>query len=322
MSVEYDLKQQLDSIIDFAYRNDDETSEPKLKYFKWYKITFVDKKSSTFLAQYKVKTRTIEMRPDYKGNNTNKYVTLIHELSHHIQHKKYEVYYPKQKQFALPKDVSVHGKEFYSIQVKLLTAAFDLGIVDYNSVMLMPDTGSGDRKLKKMLEGYVTSVNKGVVSSNNDKRIYVYNSFDQKDNLKARLYSYNNQIKAWHKVVTDSEVEQERQFLFSIGINEDSVVVKSATTMLDMKAEVEKQIPQRWYVVMYYYNQYAVIRDDYEAIKHLKTKCPFIKVLPFDTPELAKQELERLVKQSGVIDGDSKGPLSTLESYVVSFAKK
>lgn len=318
MSVEYELKQQLDSIIDYAYKDASLESDPKLNTYKWYKIVFKNRKVKTFNGRYCSKGRIIEMYP--KGYaNENKYKTLIHELAHHIQFQKYGKYNPKYECSVLNEGIKAHGDEFYNEYQKLLYAALDLNILNYQDMINMPKNSDDYTKIQDMLSAYCPTDSNNVNTEKSSKRIYCYNSYNQKDSLKENGYSYNVQIKAWHKPIEDGQVEKEKEYLQELGIKDSDIIIKDALTMLDMMPEVKKERSSKCYIVQYNFNKNYVLCSNYGELKKLKSKCPYIKIKQYDSLELAAKEMNTL-EEAGIINGLVANIM--LDDYVKEYVKR
>ena len=320
MSVEYDLKQKLDSIIDFAYRNATKEDEPRLEKYKYFKIKYTDKSYSSFLARYHHKDSFIEMTSgSYRGENINQYVTLIHELSHHIQAVKYGKWCSEWKAWVYSESViKTHGKEFYEIFERLLHAALDMKILNLDDVRNMPHVSSGHNKIQKMLDRYVPCTEDECTNNIcNNIRIYCYNSFNCKDALKQDGYKYNSIVRAWYKELPATNQNKEKQKLLSYGLKEEDIIIKDSNLLVDMKAEVAKKISSKCYIVQFDFNKSFVLRDDYGELKKLKEKCPYIKIRQFDNYQERWDETIKLQKENISLYDDDE-----LDKYVKEYVKK
>lgn len=323
MSVEYELKQQLDSIIDFAYRNATQQEEPRLEKYKYFRIKYTDKEFSSFLARYHHKGSYIEMtKSRERGKNINQYVILIHELSHHIQAVKYGRWDTERKLWHYnTSEIKVHGKEFYEIYEKLLHATIDLKILNYDEIRNMPHVAIDHNKVQKMLDRYNSCTdNTDVNTQKQDKtRIYCYNSYNYKDALKQDGYKYNQIVRAWYKELPKNETEKEKQKLLSLGLKAEDIVIKDANTFIDMKAEVEKPQSEKCYIVQFNYNKDFVLwYGGYGELKKLKEKCPYIKIKQYENSYEGLEEAKRLQNEENLTFYDEE----SLEYYVKEYVRQ
>lgn len=216
------LKQQMNDIIDVAYR---ERSEAQIRQFKRFTISCMDKefKSKNGDCRHmsdkssQIRIAKLECAP-YRAI----LLTTIHEVSHHIE-------------FSM-RGESGHSSEFYKVHLELLFAAFDMGILSKEDVL---NSGSTSRSLNRviikrnMLDSYVphpTDYKQNVV------QVFVYNCFAIKDILKSRGYKWNKLDSAWVLETTNSKIDSEKEFLLENNIKEaDIKIIASSAVVARLK---------------------------------------------------------------------------------------
>lgn len=80
MSVEYDLKQKLDVIIEYAYKDCD---FPKKERFKWFSLKINTKQLKSKSGHYDLRKHEVVIF-DATALEANNISTLLHEVAHHI----------------------------------------------------------------------------------------------------------------------------------------------------------------------------------------------------------------------------------------------
>lgn len=277
MSVGYELKQQLEALIDYVYKDATEESDPKLKFYKYFKVEISDKASATFEGKYSVKTAVIKIANNPNAENANRYSTILHELSHHIQFKKYSWWNKEKKIEYLPKEIKGHGKEFYEIFEKLLHGAIDINLVTLEELRAMKHTASDYNKVMKMLDNY--EPNEVDIPTDDTKRIYCYNSYNIKDDLKSNDYRYSKELAAWYKTLDGASAEEEKNRLLQLGMQEKDIIIKDGNKMLDMKPEVSKAQVESTFVIKYDFNKrYAVFTGTYSELEKLLKKNKYLSI--------------------------------------------
>lgn len=196
------LKKQMDDLVDVAY----EGHRLKSK-FKAYGIQLLYKETATFLGDYHSKTRKIRLFYIASDPWEAIIVTLIHELTHHIDY--------------CIRGTSGHDKEYYEIHVKLLKAAMDMGIVS-KETLLDPNMSHARNKNKvaKMIQDYIPSP---ITYKENLETISVFDAFEAKATLKEHGYIYNGVDKSWVKEVLSEKVESEIEYLKSLELTNITV---------------------------------------------------------------------------------------------------
>ena len=220
------LKQQMNDIIDVAYKN---WSEKRRRQFKRFTIHCTDKE---------LKSRNGDCRCFLDGHSEIRIVkmgiasyravllTTMHEVCHHIEHSLY--------------GDTGHDEEFYQIHLELLFAAFDMGILSKDDVI---NSGSTSRSLnrviikKHMLDSYVPHP---VEYKQDAAQVFVYNAYAVKDRLKARGYKWNSLDAAWVLETNESVVDDERDFLLQNGLKEDDIkVIRSSAVVVRLRKNVQ-----------------------------------------------------------------------------------
>lgn len=193
MSIEYDLKQKLIEIIEYAYRDFD---EPKKERFTWFKLKISKKDLRSKNGHYSYRDHEVVLF-NTDRDEANNIKTLLHEVAHHIDYVMH--------------GVSGHKKPFYDIYRTLLYAALDLQFVDLDSFQKMERQSMDFNKVQKILREYVPHhPNK---KKEEQYQLKVTNSFFIKDYLKKDGYFFNSLSKSWDKsnlTMEEAESEQER----------------------------------------------------------------------------------------------------------------
>ena len=137
--IEAKLKRKMDIIVEYAYRDKDDT---KRKKFRDYTIYLDSKSPQSFLGKYTRKDRKVHLYHSYFFHDeTDASETLLHEVAHHI-------------------DCEMHGttghqKEFYEIYKTLMYASLDLNMVDLDCMKNLDNHMSGYKKVMKIVNAYV-----------------------------------------------------------------------------------------------------------------------------------------------------------------------
>lgn len=133
------IKAFLDDLIDFCYKG---TVEPDMlaKYHKFY-LKLTDKELKSTLGHYIFSKKAIHLFNVKSRNNVSCIITLIHELSHHIDY--------------MNRGTSDHSKDFYNVHIELIMTLFKMGTVSYNEFINLKDNACNSNKLKRLVEkGY------------------------------------------------------------------------------------------------------------------------------------------------------------------------
>lgn len=207
MSVEYDLKQKLDVIIEYAYKDCD---FPKKERFKWFSLKVSTKQLKSKSGHYDLRKHEVVIF-DATALEANNISTLLHEVAHHIDyvmHKK-----------------TGHQKEFYEIFKDLIYAALDLKYIDLNSLKNMEHRNVDYNKIMKILDNYKENFQK----ENNLFQLKVGNSYSVKEKLKKRGYFYNGLSRTWDKSnLSKHDAEFEKRLLINqFFLNEEDILIVS-----------------------------------------------------------------------------------------------
>lgn len=202
-----EIKKMLNDIIDVAFR--DSVSAKMLGQFKRFTIFCTEEELGSKLADCwfnKDGSASIRILGLGRERYQRKLISAIHEVSHHIERSLH--------------GSSGHGPEFYRIHKLLLFAAFDMHILTVEDVVDGESRAGNKHKLARMMNDYVphpTSYKADVV------HLFVYNSFEVKEQLKARGYKWNRLDTAWTREIHKDELGSEKDFLFSLGLLETDI---------------------------------------------------------------------------------------------------
>lgn len=162
------------------------------KYCKFY-VECSSKQVKTFAGQYKSAEKCIRI-VGLERNPKHIVVTSIHELAHHIDH--------------CNRGKSDHSTYFYAEFEKLLYTALNMRVFTPEDVKCIDDVSDG-RKVAKMLSEW----NPNYINYHNDeKRVNVYNCYDQREILKKRGYRWQAD-KSWEKSFSIAELKEELNYL-------------------------------------------------------------------------------------------------------------
>lgn len=239
------LKQQMNDIIDVAFR---ERSEAQIRQFKRFTISCIDK-------EFKSRNGDCRCMPDKSSQirivklESAPYrailLTTMHEVSHHID-------------FSMSGEVG-HGPEFYKVHLALLFAAFDMGILSKEDVL---NSGSTSRSLnrviikRKMLDSYVphpTDYKQDVA------QIFVYNAYAVKDVLKSRGYKWNSLDMSWVLETNSNAINEEHDHLLNLGVQKENIKTINGSAVISRlrknvnlynvpydKKDIVKSLGYRW----------------------------------------------------------------------------
>ena len=185
------IKAFLDDLIDFCYKG---TVEPDMlaKYHKFY-IKLTDKELKSKLGHYIFSKKAIHLFNVKSSNNVSCIVTLIHELSHHIDY--------------INRGTSDHSKDFYNVHIELIVTLFKMGTVSYNEFINLKDNASNSNKLKRLVEkGYCVTEQLDYEKEKN--WLIVKNCYEAYAYLKEKNYVYNFYIKSWMKKININDIEK------------------------------------------------------------------------------------------------------------------
>ena len=160
------------------------TEEKINKYTKFY-IKLENKILKSYLGKYNPKDRSIHLYNIKTESNVSCIVTLIHELSHHID--------------CMNRHTSAHDEKFYKIHLELLRSAFDMNIIDYKEFMCHSSSAGNIRKLKRLVEKMNYPSTARPVSYKEDYIWIIITSHDRNENadLKKAGFTFNPYIRKW-----------------------------------------------------------------------------------------------------------------------------
>jgi hypothetical protein len=229
MSKEYELKKQMDEIIDCAY-----AGNSKLKEMHWFKIILKpDSKVRTRLGDYNPRTKIIRLFFTKYGEMNN-VLTVLHEVAHHVD------YTLNQK--------TGHQKPFYEAYRKLLYAAFDLGKISVTEVKKMKRQEQDYNKVMKIVENYVPNRSIKENVADDRERISVMNAYSLKDTLKDKGYHWDSVLKGWFWIADDEQAMQaEIAKLHELGITDENIFVRKENELSMKRPEYDKE--ERRYVL-------------------------------------------------------------------------
>ena len=187
------IKAFLDDLIDFCYKG---TVEPDMlaKYHKFY-LKLTDKELKSKLGHYIFSKKAIHLFNVKSSNNVSCIVTLIHELSHHIDY--------------MNRGTSDHSKDFYNVHIELIMTLFKMGTVSYNEFINLKDYASNSNKLKRLVEkGYCVTEQLDYEKEKN--WLIVKNCYEAYAYLKKKNYVYNFYIKSWMKKININDIEKSK----------------------------------------------------------------------------------------------------------------
>lgn len=187
------IKAFLDDLIDFCYKG---TVEPDMlaKYHKFY-LKLTDKELKSKLGHYIFSKKSIHLFNVKSSNNVSCIVTLIHELSHHIDY--------------MNRGTSDHSKDFYNVHIELIMTLFKMGTVSYNEFINLKDYASNSNKLKRLVEkGYCVTEQLDYEKEKN--WLIVKNCYETYAYLKEKNYVYNFYIKSWMKKININDIEKSK----------------------------------------------------------------------------------------------------------------
>lgn len=189
----YYVKNALYDLIDYCYK--EKVSKKTLELYKKFKLELSPTVYSSFLGDYRKKDARIRLLGVGNRGNDALIITLIHELSHHID--------------TINRGKSNHDNNFYKIHVELLLGSFDLNLMSYESFMQCNTTAANNKKIKKLVqkENYMHS---DVEYHTSEVWAILPNAYSEKDFLKENEFKYNVLSKIWFKRCSINEFERYR----------------------------------------------------------------------------------------------------------------
>ena len=201
----YYVKSVLYDLIDYCYK--EKVAANTLNYYKDFYIEFYAKVYSSFLGDYRRTDGRIRIMRVGSATNDSLIITLVHELSHHID--------------TINRGRSNHDKNFYKIHVELLIGAFDMNLISYESFMQCNTTAANNKKIKKLVqkENYVSKNINNYHS--NELWVIVPNAYSEKEFFKTNEFKFNSFSKYWFKRCNQSKFENYK-FYFLTRNNESN----------------------------------------------------------------------------------------------------
>lgn len=207
MSISYDVYTRLKEIVDKTYPN---------KEIPNFRIEVIAKELKSKYGDYSWKDKKIRILNLSIGANSL-VTTALHELSHHCERAMY--------------GSTGHKKEhFYEVFRDLLATGIKIGIINYEEARNAID-GTDIRMLEKYFGKIEDQYDETMDDRKNLSTIKVENSFNIREQLKAREYSYDGMGKFWKKDILNNEVEKEKVYLLSLD-NKIVIKVHSATQLV------------------------------------------------------------------------------------------
>lgn len=195
------FKHQLDDIISVAFKDD---GPSQLVKYKKYVLNLDGRNLRSKLGDYRWSRDapcTIRLFCWDVESWQDSFVTLLHEASHHVDY--------------MQRGTSNHDAHFYEIHKKLLFAAFDMGILTKDDVLNSKTLAQNRAKIARLISAYQPHP---VPYKQAVKRIHVYNSFAQKEQLSSNGYRWNGIDKAWEREISAEQAEAEGKYIQTLGI--------------------------------------------------------------------------------------------------------
>ncbi|MFQ9767984.1 MAG: topoisomerase DNA-binding C4 zinc finger domain-containing protein [Thomasclavelia ramosa] len=187
------IKAFLDDLINLCYK-EKVTSDILVKYHKFY-LKLEEKELKSKLGHYIFSKKAIHLFNIKSNDNVGCIITLIHELSHHIDY--------------MNRGISDHSKAFYDIHIELIMTLFKMRTISYNEFICSGNTASNSNKLKRMVEKHYTKPE--YLDYENEKNwLIVKNCYEAYKYLKEQKYVYNFYIKSWMKKININDIEKSK----------------------------------------------------------------------------------------------------------------
>lgn len=298
MTFTWELKLQLDKIIDQARKREPGFIEDKqLLKVKNYKLAFGANGSR--LGYYSAKSHCLTSYKDDEGNNLTRCLTLLHLLAHHVDYSLNGITEINGRHIE-------HGVTFYKILKTLLYASFDTKTLSYDAVNSLVMKDLDYSKIRVMMKDYKYCAPD---TKSTGKRIYVFESYAIKEELKKLHYTYNPEANAWYKNIRREELDQELQILKDLNIQNSCAWVQEEQQLLLLRSKT-----QELYLVLYknYYTTvwaWHSLRSTSQAQKKCvirkfatKEQCNnYIDTFLKTSHKLTPQELELKLKKDSVL---------------------
>ena len=236
----YQLKQMLNDLVDYVYKDD-----PRLKEYKSFYIDVLNKDYKGRHGDYNRLLKRIRLMNTYRDEN-KLIITAIHELAHHINYTQ--------------GNKDIHGKGFYSNYEKLLHGTLDMGLVkkeEWPRAKHECRDSRSENKVERIILAY-TPQNAGYKAGK--LKITVYGAYDYKEELKEKGFSYNKIVKGWEKETYKSESDAIKSYLDSAKLKYS--VSEANKYIVKDPEKKEKQNIKKWTLSVQ--NSYP-IKDELKA---------------------------------------------------------
>lgn len=197
-NLKFKLKQISDFIIEETFSN---VGQAKLNRYKNFYLKLTEKEYKSRTGCYNMHTKTVEISSVNKVYFCNLLITLLHEITHHIE-------------FCDTKNTG-HSNNFYKIHTKLIFTAIDTGLLTYEDAIKLSETSlsRNKNKLANMINNYIPNKNKKKIAEYCDiSFIEEYNKLSPINEVlkvcctqqynkmfKERKYSWSDEEKVWYK---------------------------------------------------------------------------------------------------------------------------
>lgn len=205
----------LDDIITYTY---DDIDEYTVCRYLNYQLNFIGK-------ELKSKNGECSMEGEISIYNLSRkpkdiWITLIHEMAHHID--------------IIKRGTTDHKQEFYDIMQQLLFTALDMGILDESDILLYSGSTTV-KKIKNMLSEYEK---RPILYKKEFMVIKVYNAYKVKNILKKAGYTYNPEAKAWEFICNKAVLNAELDALHDLIGLKNVEVISYYDRCLEVKAKI------------------------------------------------------------------------------------
>lgn len=216
------LKQQMNDIIDVAYRRVSSADRAQYKRFL-IDCYDLDMRSRLGDCEWNSLEKTSNIRIVRMDSRTyiSVLITTIHEVAHHIDYSQH--------------GTSGHQAPFYTAYRLLLYAALNMGILTIQDMKESEYTGRSWGKVQKMLDEYRPEP----VSYKPDScSIRVYHAYQFKDALKARKYQWNGLDAAWTLETNTQRLQEEREFLAQLQVPQEQIKIIQGSAVVSRLTKI------------------------------------------------------------------------------------
>lgn len=193
------IKDFLSDLIDFCYKGK-VAPDTLAKYHKFY-LKLEEKELKSKLGHYIFSKKAIHMFNIKTNDNVSCIITLIHELSHHIDY--------------MNRGTSDHSKAFYDIHIELIMTLFKMRTISYDEFICSGNNASNSYKLKRLVEKNY-NVAEYLDYENEKNWLIVKNVYEAYGYLKEQKYIYNFYIKSWMKKINVNDIEKSKTEILNI----------------------------------------------------------------------------------------------------------